>query len=96
MGTLRCRNSPAAIGRPLSQAGTAGNGCNAVVWNSEWTMSHTVASLSEAGVQRFFTSYRAAFEQSDAAAIAGHFAYPCHITSDAGEIVLMPIAEQRD
>ena len=44
----------------------------------------------------FFESYRTAFEQLDAAAIADHFAYPCHITSDAGEIVLRSIGDQLD
>lgn len=39
----------------------------------------------------FFESYRAAFGQLDAAAVADHFAYPCHVTSDAAEIGLSAI-----
>jgi hypothetical protein len=45
-------------------------------------------------VQAFFDSYRTAFERSDARAIAGHFAYPCQLTSDADEIVLASVASQ--
>lgn len=40
----------------------------------------------------FVESYRAAFERMDVAAIVDHFAFPCHITSDAGEIGVMVIA----
>lgn len=43
-------------------------------------------------VNAFFDSYRAAFERMDAAAIADHFAYPSHIASDTGEVMLMPVA----
>lgn len=32
----------------------------------------------------FFDSYVAAFERFDAAAIAAHFAFPCHMTSETG------------
>ncbi len=35
------------------------------------------------------------FERFDASAIADHFAYPCHITSDAGEITLMPVTSRQ-
>jgi hypothetical protein len=42
-------------------------------------------------VVAFFESYRAAFERLDADAIADYFAYPSHMTSDAGEIELTPI-----
>jgi hypothetical protein len=45
-------------------------------------------------VTAFFESYRLAFERLDAPAIAEHFAYPSHITSDTGQIVLIPIASQ--
>lgn len=38
--------------------------------------------------KEFFETYRAAFEALDAAAIADLFAFPLHITSDAGEIAL--------
>ena len=46
--------------------------------------------ISEAApmVNAFFQSYRLAFEQRDAPAIAGHFAYPGHMASDMGHIVL--------
>ncbi len=40
---------------------------------------------------KFFDSYRAAFERLDAQAIAAHFAYPAHVTSDAGAIELTPV-----
>lgn len=45
-------------------------------------------------VTAFFESYRLAFEHLDALAIAEHFVYPSHITSDTGQIVLIPIAAQ--
>ncbi len=48
------------------------------------------------GVNAFMESYRAAFERLDAPAIADHFAYPSHITSDTGEIVLIPVAAKYD
>jgi hypothetical protein len=38
------------------------------------------------GVTDFFDSYREAFERLDADAIAGHFAFPCHVASDASEV----------
>lgn len=44
----------------------------------------------------FFDSYRAAFEHQDAAAIADHFSYPGHVTSDAGEIALVPITNRQE
>ena len=44
------------------------------------------------GVSTFFASYRAAFERFDAPAVARHFAYPCHVTSDTGTIALSTIA----
>jgi hypothetical protein len=43
-------------------------------------------------VEAFFQSYRAAFERSDVVGVAGHFAYPSHVTGDAEEVVLMPVA----
>ncbi|MBA2444023.1 MAG: hypothetical protein H0V49_01660 [Nocardioidaceae bacterium] len=46
-------------------------------------------------VDGFFQSYRSAFEAFDAPAIADHFAYPAHITSDNDEIVLM-VASSRE
>ncbi len=47
-------------------------------------------------VTDFFESYRLAFERLDASAIAEHFAYPSHITSDTGEILLMPVVAKLD
>jgi hypothetical protein len=45
-------------------------------------------------IEAFFQSYRAAFERSDVVAVAGHFAYPSHVTGDADEVVLMPVATE--
>lgn len=42
-------------------------------------------------IQAFFDSYRAAFERRDAAAIAGHFRFPLHVTGDAGEVTAVAI-----
>lgn len=39
----------------------------------------------------FFESYRGAFERLNGDEIAGHFAYPCHMTTDAGKIELTAI-----
>lgn len=48
-------------------------------------------------VNAFFGSYRTAFERLDAPAIAGHFAYPSHITSDGGgPIVVTSIVTKQD
>ena len=47
-------------------------------------------------VTGFFDSYRLAFERLDASAIADHFAYPSHITSDTGKIVLSPVVTKPD
>lgn len=52
-------------------------------------------SETEQSVNTFFESYRLAFERLDASAIAEHFAYPSHITSDAREIGLISIASQQ-
>ncbi len=49
-----------------------------------------------AQVTAFFDSYRTAFERRDAAAIADHFTYPGHVTSDAGDIVLVPITNREE
>lgn len=49
-----------------------------------------------AQISAFFDSYRTAFERQDAAAIADHFSYPGHVTSDTGEIVLVPITDRRE
>jgi hypothetical protein len=47
-------------------------------------------------VTSFFESYRLAFERLDASAIADHFAYPSHVTSDTGRIVLSPVVTKPD
>jgi ketosteroid isomerase-like protein len=47
-------------------------------------------------VQALLESYRLAFERSDAAAIAEHFAYPGHIASDGAEVTLISIASRQD
>jgi hypothetical protein len=47
-------------------------------------------------ISSFFDSYRTAFERQDAAAIADHFSYPGHVTSDAGEIALVPITNRQE
>ena len=51
---------------------------------------------SVTSVTGFFESYRIAFERLDASAIADHFAYPSHITSDSGETVLTPVVTKPD
>ena len=54
--------------------------------------------VSEIGqsVNIFFESYRLAFERLDASAIAEHFAYPIHITSEAREISFISIVSYQD
>jgi hypothetical protein len=47
-------------------------------------------------ISAFFDSYRAAFERQEAAAVADHFVYPGHVTSDAGEITLVPITNRQE
>jgi hypothetical protein len=47
-------------------------------------------------VKAFFDSYREAFERLDAPAIADHFAYPSHITSDADANVVLSVAAKDD
>jgi hypothetical protein len=49
-----------------------------------------------AQINACFYSYRTAFERQDATAIADHFSYPGHVTSDAGEIALVPIANRQE
>lgn len=56
----------------------------------------TAASASVAAVDEFFASYRAAFERSDAAAVARHFGYPAHITSDDDDVALASIATEEE
>ncbi len=51
---------------------------------------------SNGGVHAFFKSYCASFETLNVDAIADHFAYPSHITSDAEEVALIPIANRQD
>jgi hypothetical protein len=54
------------------------------------------SSETASAVQALIESYRAAFERFDAATIADHFAYPSHITSDADDVVLIPISKRQD
>jgi hypothetical protein len=54
------------------------------------------SSETASGVQALIESYRDAFERFDAAAIADHFAYPSHISSDADEIALIAISNRKD
>ena len=49
-----------------------------------------------AQINAFFYSYRTSFEHQDAAAIADHFSYPGHVTSDTGEIALAPITNRQE
>jgi hypothetical protein len=51
---------------------------------------------SPINISAFFDSYRTAFERRDAAAVADHFAYPGHVTSDTGDIVLVPITDRQE
>ncbi len=44
-------------------------------------------------VDEFLRSYQQAFGSFDAARIAGHFAYPAHVTSDAQDVVLTSVAD---
>ncbi len=55
-----------------------------------------MSSETTPDVSAFFESYRAAFEHFDAPAVAGHFAYPNHVTSDGGEIVLSSITSKQE
>lgn len=46
-----------------------------------------------ARAEAFFDSYLAAFEQMDAEAIAGHFAFPFHMTSDGDPVALSAVPD---
>ena len=43
-------------------------------------------------VGAFFASYLAAFEKQDRPSLAEHFAFPCHVSGDSGEIALSVVA----
>ena len=43
--------------------------------------------------EAFFESYLAAFEAMDAEAIAGHFGFPLHMTSDGDEVGLSAVTD---
>lgn len=47
-------------------------------------------------ISAFFDSYRAAFERGDVPAVADHFVFPAHVTSDTGEIVLVPVTTREE
>lgn len=55
-----------------------------------------MSSETTQGVSAFFESYRTEFERFDAPAIARHFAYPSHVTSDTGQISLSSIASMEE
>jgi hypothetical protein len=55
------------------------------------TDSETSQKISE-----FFQSYRRAIEALYAPTIAEHFAYPCQITSDQGEIDLTSVTDEAE
>lgn len=44
----------------------------------------------------FLESYWVAFEQGDASALVDHFAFPCHVTSEASEISLTVLTSRDD
>jgi hypothetical protein len=44
----------------------------------------------------FFESYRTAFNQQDASAIAEHYAFPMLSTIDTGKIVVTPVASKAE
>jgi hypothetical protein len=50
----------------------------------------------EAEAKQFFESYRDAFGRRDAEAIADHFAYPAHVASDSGQVMLSPVTSRRE
>ncbi len=47
-------------------------------------------------MKRFFESYRSAFGRKDPDAIADHFAYPAHVASDAGQVMLSPVSSRHE
>ncbi len=48
--------------------------------------------MEHSGIQRFFDAHRARFEAYDAPGVADLFAYPCHVTSDVGEVTSATVA----
>jgi predicted phosphodiesterase len=54
------------------------------------------ASDIEAGVARFFDTYRAAFEAYDTEAIVDHYLLPSYVASDATEVALLAMATRED
>src|SRR5713101_4906675 len=56
-------------------------------------VSFMTSNETMSAVRALLESYRDAFEQLDAAAIADHFVYPSHITGDADEIVLLQLSD---
>ena len=45
----------------------------------------------DAVVQEFLDAYRAAFEAFDVTAVAGFFAFPCQVTSEAAEVTITAV-----
>jgi hypothetical protein len=50
----------------------------------------------QTAVRELLESYLGAFERLDAAAIAEHFAYPSHISSDADDVALLQLSNRQD
>jgi hypothetical protein len=55
-----------------------------------------VASDPPAEVDAFFGSYREAFERFDVSAVADHFSYPVHTTSEAGKTPVISVSSREE
>ena len=47
--------------------------------------------VERSSVEQFLDRYRTAFQRFDVAAVAGHFAFPCQVTSDAAEVTVTSV-----
>jgi hypothetical protein len=52
-------------------------------------------SETATAIAAFFESYRSAFERFDSAAVADHFAFPCHVTGDGDPVTLSPVGDKQ-
>jgi hypothetical protein len=52
--------------------------------------------MSAEQVEDFFARYRADFERFDADAVAGHFAFPLHVTGDADPVDVRSVASKEE
>lgn len=43
-------------------------------------------------VEQFLDEYRQAFERFDVPAVAAFFAFPCHVTADAADVIIVSVA----